>query len=69
MPETRETKNSRAKIEANKRYSEKAYDRISLIIPKGQKEVISEHAKKNGESINGFINRAITTQMEQDNNK
>lgn len=41
------------------RYNEKAYDRISLMVPKGQKEVIKAHAEAHGESLNGFIQRAI----------
>jgi predicted HicB family RNase H-like nuclease len=41
------------------RYNEKAYDRISLTVPKGEKEVVAAHAAKKGESVNGFINRAI----------
>lgn len=41
-------------------------DRISLALPKGQKEVIQVHAKKRGESVNGFIGRAITETIERD---
>jgi predicted HicB family RNase H-like nuclease len=41
------------------RYNEKAYDRISLVVPKGQKEVIKAHAEAHGESLNRFIQRAI----------
>lgn len=48
------------------RYNEKAYDRISLVVPKGQKEIIKAHAESQGESINGFIQRAIDTTMEID---
>jgi uncharacterized protein (DUF1778 family) len=48
------------------KYNEKAYDRISLVVPKGQKEVIKKHAESHGESLNGFIQRAIETTMEQD---
>lgn len=44
-------------------------DRINLTVPKGQKEVIKNHAEKNGESVNAFIARAIKTQMEIDNKK
>ena len=51
------------------RYNEKAYDRISLVVPKGQKEIIKEHAVAKGESLNGFIQRAIQTTMEQDKQK
>lgn len=51
------------------RYISKAYDRINLTIPKGQKEVINAHAEAHGESINGFIKRAIDETIERDNNK
>lgn len=48
-------------------YIAKTYDRINLTVPKGQKEVIKAHADKyDGGSVNAFINRAITKQMEQD---
>ena len=44
-------------------YIAKTYDRINLTVPKGQKEVIQAHAEANGESVNGFINRAIGESM------
>ena len=44
----------------------KAYDRINLTLPKGQKDIIKAHAEGRGESVNGFISRAIDNQMEQD---
>ena len=44
----------------------KAYDRINLTLPKGQKDIIKAHAESRGESVNGFISRAIETQMERD---
>ena len=44
----------------------KAYDRINLTLPKGQKDIIKAHAEGRGESVNAFINRAIDNQMEQD---
>lgn len=56
-------KNSRAKIEANNRYTAKAYDRINIAVPKGKKALIQAEAQKNGESINAYINRAIDTIM------
>ena len=52
--------------ESINRYMAKAYDRISLIVPKGQKELIQAHAEAQGESTNGFINRAISETMERD---
>lgn len=45
------------------------YDRINLTLPKGQKEVIAEHADKSGESVNAFINRAIAETMQRDSQK
>ena len=44
----------------------KAYDRINLTLPKGQKDIIKAHAESQGESVNGFISRTIENQMERD---
>ena len=46
----------------------KVYDRINLTVPKGQKDLIQAHAEAQGESTNGFINRAISETMERDKN-
>ena len=50
------------------RYIGKAYDRINLTVPKGDKERIEAHAAGRGESVNAFIRRAITETMERDEN-
>lgn len=50
----------------NNAYIAKAYDRVNLTLPKGKKEVVQAHAEGRGESVNGFINRAIDNQMERD---
>ena len=47
----------------------KAYDRINLTVPKGQKDLKQAHAEAQGESTNGFINRAISETMERDKNR
>ena len=44
----------------------KVYDRINLTVPKGQKDLIQAHAEAQGESTNGFINRAISETMDRD---
>lgn len=44
----------------------KAYDRVNLTMPKGKKELVQAHAQACGESLNGFINRAIDHEMERD---
>jgi uncharacterized protein (DUF1778 family) len=51
---------------AQNRYIAKAYDRINLTVPKGQKEEIKAHAEALGESVNGFINRAISEAIQRD---
>ena len=48
------------------RYNAKAYDEIKIRVPKGQKDLIQAHAEAQGESTNGFINRAISKTMERD---
>ena len=42
-------------------------DRINLTMPKGRKEELKAHAAAQGESVNAFINRAITEAIERDN--
>lgn len=42
-------------------------DRINLTMPKGRKEELKAHAAARGESVNAFINRAITEAIERDN--
>lgn len=48
-------------------YAKKAYDDVRLQVKKGKKEIIKAHAEAHGESVNGFINRAIDQTMAQDN--
>ena len=43
---------SEAQKEATARYNKKAYDRIDLIVPKGQRQVIKDFANSKGISIN-----------------
>lgn len=44
-------------------YASNNYDRISLVVPKGDKERIKEYAESRGEKINGYINRLIAEDM------
>lgn len=48
------------------RYNAKTYDEIKLRVFKGHKDELRMHAEQRGESLNGFINRAIENQIEQD---
>lgn len=42
------------------------YDRIELTVKKGKKEKLKTHAAQRGETVNGFINRAINETVERD---
>lgn len=52
-------------IKYNNEFIKQAYDRINLTVPKGHKEVIQQAATQQGESVNGFINRLIDTELER----
>ncbi len=49
------------------KYNAANYDRVELRLEKGRKEVTKAHAEAQGESLNAFINRAISETMERDN--
>lgn len=57
---------SKAQQKAQNKWIAKAYDRVNLTIPKGRKEQIKAHAEAQGESVNGFITRAIDEAIERD---
>ena len=40
-------------------YNREKYDRVNLTMPKGQKEVVRQKAKKRGQSVNEYINALI----------
>ena len=52
--------------QVKQRYNEKAYDKIYLTVPKGQKEVIKAHAESKGASVNSYINALIEADMKKD---
>ena len=39
---------------------------MRIRVEKGQREIIRNHAKTQGESLNAFVNRAIMETMERD---
>ena len=57
---------SKAQQKAQNKWIAKAYDRVNLTIPKGRKAEIKAHAEAQGESVNGFITRAIDEAIERD---
>ena len=59
----------KSSTKAQNKYISKAYDRINLTVPKGQKDFIKKYAELRGESVNGYINRLITEDMERNAKK
>lgn len=49
------------KYASNKRYDEKAYDRVSVLFPKGTKDRI----KSTGRSFNGLASRALCSEVDR----
>lgn len=60
-------KYSDAQKEATARYNKKAYDRINVIVRKGQRQIIKDFAASQGKSLNRFICDAIEYQMKLHN--
>lgn len=51
--------------ESKRKYNEKAYDRIQLVVKKGKKEEIKSFAEKQGYTMNSFVNEAIDEKMKR----
>lgn len=65
-----ERKSSQARIDANARYDKKAYDHVLFRVRKEADmnlDIIRTHAEAQGESINGFLIRAVTETIQRDN--
>ena len=59
---------SAAQRKATDKYLEK-FDEMKIRVPAGQKAAVKAHAESMGESLNGFLSRAITETMERDSEK
>jgi len=53
-----------SRANANKKYHEK-FDDIKVRVPKGKRQEWQEHASQNGESLNGFIVRVVSAEIER----
>lgn len=58
---------SPAQRRATAKYTKNNYDEIKARVAKGQKDIIKNHATARGESLNGFIGRAIAETIARDN--
>ena len=57
---------SDAQKRATMKYKKSNYDRLEIFVPKGKKADLQAHAAHMGESLNGFVNRAIDAAVERD---
>lgn len=63
MNEVRSLKYSDAQKEATMRYNKKTYDRINIIVKKGQRQIIKDFAASQGKSLNRFVCDLIEAEM------
>ncbi len=56
----------KASTKAKNKYNAANYDSLRIVVPKGKKDVLKAHAQSKGESLNGFVNRAIDETVERD---
>ena len=54
---------TKTSTDVKRRFNEKAYDRLAITVPKGQKQAIDTHAKAKGESVNGLVNALLRIDM------
>lgn len=52
-----------AQTRASRKYSEKAYARLSITIPKGRKKDLEEYAKSIGDTLNGLTNKLYMKEL------
>lgn len=60
---TENAKVSKAQQKAVNKYVKNNYDRINVTIPKGKKDVIQAAATEAGETVNGYIKKAIEMRL------
>lgn len=53
----------RTSAASHNKYNAKAYDRVNLVVLKGQKEQIQKYAEEHGMSLNRYINSLIKADM------
>ena len=56
-------KYSDAQREATARYNKKTYERIDVVVKKGQRQIIKDFAASQGKSLNRFILDAVEKEM------
>ena len=50
---------------AKNKYNAANYDSLRIVVPKGKKAKIKAYSDSKGDSINGFVNKAIEEAMKE----
>lgn len=58
-------KYSDAQKEATARYNKKTYESINLVVHKGRRQIIKDHAASQGKSVNRFILDLVDQEIER----
>lgn len=64
-----ESKVSKAQQKAVAKYMKNNYDEIKVRVEKGKREIIKTAATAAGESVNGYIKKAVDQRMERESNE
>ena len=64
-----ESKVSKKKKKAVAKYMKNNYDEIKVRVEKGKREIIKTAATAAGESVNGYIKKAVDQRMERESNE
>ena len=59
------SQDGKASTRAKNKYNAKVYDSLRIVVPKGRKEAIQAVADAQGESLNGFVTKAVDERMER----
>mgnify|MGYP001853397340 FL=1 len=57
---------SEARKRANAKYNAKAYEQVPFRVKRGQKQVLKDIAEEYGESLNGYIKKAVQAKIKSD---
>ena len=58
---------SKSQQKAVAKYMKTNYDELKIRIPKGKRDKIKNAADAQGESLNGYVSKAVDERMERDN--
>ena len=66
MSEEKKGRYTEAQAKAAKKYLKESVEDIRIRVPKGQKDIIKAAAEQAGESLNGYIKKAVDQRMERE---